>query len=214
MRLTLLVPVLALLVACSDARGRDAAAPQRVEVTLGKEDRAWLEALLEREFGRREPLAPRATLAAVVEPVLGGVEPATWQVPVDTKMRLVDDGPVALATYNGGAKMYEGGQIETDAGWVRHGPWQAWHADGSPWEAGTYFEGEEHGLWEWWYENGNAQARGDYDLGARVGAWIYYHENGTVMAQGSYDHDRPIGVWSVFDEQGALVSETDHDAPK
>jgi len=194
------------LAACSDARSSSSGEPQRVEVTLSPSDRAWLEQVLERKLGLREAVAAREP-ARVLEPA---VEPIALRVPIDTKMRLIDDGPVALATYNSGGKMYEGVQVETDEGWQRHGPWQAWHADGTPWESGTYVQGREHGLWEWWYENGNLQARGEYDEGRRVGAWSYHHENGTVMARGSYDLGRPIGVWTVFDESGALVSEKDH----
>jgi hypothetical protein len=207
-----LLAVSAVLAACSDAgRGE----PQRVEVTLSPADRAWLEELVDGKLGLRAPaLARRHALALEQEPIEEQelVEPAAYRIPVDRKMRLVDDGPVALATYNSGGKLYEGSQIETEAGWERHGPWQAWHDDGQLWEAGTYYEGEEHGLWEWWYANGQPQARGEYDEGRRVGPWTYYHENGVVMAQGAYDHDRPIGLWTVHDESGVLVSETDHDA--
>lgn len=216
MRQLVLFPLLVLAGACSDARGRGAGAePERVEVTLSPADRAWIEELVERKLGPREPLQAERRALAPEEPVEAELAvPAAYRLPVDRKMRLVDDGPIALATYNGGAKMYEGSQIETDSGWVRNGPWQAWYGDGQLWESGTYFEGQEHGLWEWWYENGNPEARGDYDRGQRVGPWTYYHENGAVMAQGVYDHDRPIGVWLVHDENGALVSETDHDAER
>lgn len=218
MRSTRLVPWLLLLSACSDARGRgESAEPQRIEVTLSAADRVWFEELVERKLGQREP-APSQRRALALEEAPSAaeelVESVAWSVPVDTKMRLVDDGPVALATYLNGGKMYEGSQIETDAGWVSHGPWQAWYDDGQPWESGAYHEGKEHGPWEWWYENGNPQARGDFERGKRIGYWTYYHENGALMAQGSYDLDRPIGVWSVYDENGALVSETDHDAAK
>lgn len=214
-RFEFLLPCLT-FAACSDPRSADPSAePQRVEVTLSAGDRAWIEGLLEQKLGLREPVVARGGMhepEESEEEVL--VESAAWRVPVDKKMRLVDDGPVALATYNSGGKMYEGSQIETEAGWERHGPWQAWHDDGQLWESGTYYQGEEHGLWEWWYENGQPQARGEYDEGQRVGPWTYYHENGAVMAQGAYDHDRPIGLWRVLDENGALVSETDHDADK
>jgi hypothetical protein len=214
MRRIVLFPLLVVSAACSDAGGRGE--PQRVEVTLSPADRAWLEELVDRKLGLREPgLAQRRALALEQEPIEVQeplVEPAAYRIPADTKMHLVDDGPVALATYNSGGKMYEGSQIETEAGWERHGPWQAWHDDGQLWESGTYYQGEEHGLWEWWYENGQPQARGEYDEGQRVGPWTYNHENGAVMAQGAYDHDRPIGLWTVFAEDGTLVSETDHDA--
>jgi len=196
-----LVPLLA--AACVTAPPpAPAAVPAQLELRLAAEDRALVERLLAR-------LEATSQAGAALVPPRAALERRP-SVPRDTRTQLGVTGPVTFATHVTGAKMYEGAQIERDGRWLRHGAWQAWYADGTPWEEGAYDEEQPDGPWRWWYEDGTPQAQGRFARGLRVGPWTYYHPNGRVWAEGRHESDRPVGVWRVYGEQGELVSEHDH----
>lgn len=178
------------------------ALPATLEVRLAREDRELFERLL-------AGLASRAH-AEPAPPAPAAFEARRPPVPRDTRNRLVTTGPVTLATYSSGRTLFEGAQIEGPDGWLRHGPWRAWHPDGKPWEEGAYDHERPHGPWRWWYEDGTLQAVGTFEQGVRVGPWSYYHPNGQLWAEGLHADDRAVGVWRVYDEAGSLLSESDH----
>jgi hypothetical protein len=177
------------------------APPGEFVVRLAPEDRALLENLV-RHAAVGEP-------EHALEPLERVPSRESAPLPRDS-MRLVTEGPIAMASYNSGAPLYNGVQVLHEGRWVRDGAWRAWHADGNPWEEGAYRRGEEHGPWRWWYEGGTLQAQGTFDEGLHTGAWTYYHPNGEVLAAGRYERGRPVGRWVTFDEHGNLLSEREH----
>jgi len=211
--------LLVLLPACAEASVPApvvVAAPESIEVRLSEDDKAWLAEVIADgpSPGGREPTCgDLPDLSRADQLGRWRSEPTRRETSlrspddVPDKMRLVTDGPVASASYNTGAALYEGAQVQVGDEWVRDGGWRAWHADGQPWEEGAYRGGEEDGPWRWWYDNGSPQALGTFADGKHVGGWTYYHENGYVMAEGVYEDDRPVGAWRTYHDSGALHSE-------
>ena len=64
--------------------------------------------------------------------------------------------------------------------WIRHGPFVAYHSNGSIASEGSYENGHEHGLWRDYHANGRLAAEGLYDHGAEIGEWKFWNEDGSV----------------------------------
>ncbi len=63
--------------------------------------------------------------------------------------------------------------------WIRHGPFFAYHDDGTPASRGIYDHGHEQGVWQDFHPNGQLAAEGSYDKGEKVGDWRYWLADGT-----------------------------------
>jgi antitoxin component YwqK of YwqJK toxin-antitoxin module len=69
-------------------------------------------------------------------------------------------------------------------------------------------ERERHGKWEAFYPDGSPWSVHHYANGVQVGAYQTWHPNGQPFISGQYDADgTPSGTWRFFDESGALVRE-------
>ena len=64
--------------------------------------------------------------------------------------------------------------------WIRHGPFFAYHEDGSLASEGSYEHGQEHGLWRDYHLNGKLAAEGEYTHGNKTGAWRFWSESGVL----------------------------------
>ena len=119
----------------------------------------------------------------------------------------------------------------TSAGVVRHGPYAAFHDDGSVSESGTYRNGARHGVFEQWYANGNKQSVGEYRDGQRTGRWVFFdarglvqrtehrkdgvlegpytvlHTDGSVAEMGSYHRGHLHGPYQEHNTSGVVVAE-------
>lgn len=62
--------------------------------------------------------------------------------------------------------------------WLRHGLFQAFHANGQKASEGHYRDGVEEGVWRDFNENGQTAAEGRYAAGEPVGVWMYWDEAG------------------------------------
>ena len=63
--------------------------------------------------------------------------------------------------------------------WIRHGPFHAYHENGTLASEGTYEHGAEHGEWRDYHHNGQLAAKGNYEHGNEIGNWQYWNEDGT-----------------------------------
>jgi hypothetical protein len=88
---------------------------------------------------------------------------------------------VAEIPYASGSVRFRYARYLAEAGdrWVRHGPFLAYHPDGTPASRGTYDHGREQGAWQDFHPNGQLAAEGAYDKGEKVGAWRYWLADGT-----------------------------------
>jgi antitoxin component YwqK of YwqJK toxin-antitoxin module len=108
-----------------------------------------------------------------------------------------------LAHYASGGLETESEEVLVDGAWVRHGPFTAWHEDGTRKAVGGFFEGEQDGDWTQWYANGVQGSRGAWVRGAKDGPWAYWHENGAQLATGSYRETR-AGPWVMWRADGSV----------
>lgn len=91
-----------------------------------------------------------------------------------------------------------------DGGWVRHGPFEAWHPDGTPRARGAFRDGLQDGEWVQWHASGREGSRGVWSAGAKEGPWTYRREDGTLLARGSYARGEPSGPWTHWLPDGSL----------
>ncbi len=115
---------------------------------------------------------------------------------------------VAIGHYPNGAVEFFAHRIpDGTGGWRLHGPWQAWHDNGTKHELGAYRHDEEDGPWAWWYANGQMMAQGSFVNGERDGSWLFWHENGSVMMEGAYASGQGTGLWTTYHENGLKMAE-------
>ena len=149
-----------------------------------------------------EPAAPRPFTAR--DPRPKPQRPPAWTA-----------GPVLVDYHDNGELHFRGQQVRTaEGGWVREGPWKAWHENGVLHEDGGYLAGHEQGDWRWWYADGTPMSKGRFIDGKRVGPWTFWHENGRVMMQGQYEDGDGVGRWVYFHENGMKKAEGDFRAGK
>jgi antitoxin component YwqK of YwqJK toxin-antitoxin module len=63
-------------------------------------------------------------------------------------------------------------------GWVRHGPFHAFHPNGQLASEGEYEDGLENGPWRDYHDNGRPAAEGRFKSGKKDGVWHYWDEDG------------------------------------
>jgi hypothetical protein len=68
-----------------------------------------------------------------------------------------------------------------------------------------------HGPFVAWHENGTWKARGEYRMGKRHGHWIKYDPEGRVQVEAGFDNDQKHGVLRVYAADGSVKSETTWD---
>ena len=66
-------------------------------------------------------------------------------------------------------------------GTTLHGPYQAWHADGTLAALGMFEHGERVGEWTYWHANGQMAAYALYEAGEPAGGWLYWDERGELL---------------------------------
>ena len=136
----------------------------------------------------------------------GGAEPEPE--PPHPNAGALHDGEVLEAWYEDGTLEFRGYQVRDEAGrWVRHGPWEAWHANGTLHEVGAYEDDEEIGVWQWFHENGARMATGEMVDGKRIGSWTYWHDNGNVWMNATYADGVANGPWTNYHEDGSLAAQ-------
>lgn len=73
---------------------------------------------------------------------------------------------------------------EDGAQWIRHGRFEAYHANGTRSSEGTFVHGVEHGEWRDYHPNGQLAAQGGYEHGEEVGQWLFYDQDGVPSEEG------------------------------
>ena len=66
--------------------------------------------------------------------------------------------------------------------WIREGPFQAFHPNGSLASEGTYHDGVEEGVWRDFHDNGQLAAEGSYQAGNKGEGWRYWSSDGREEA--------------------------------
>jgi hypothetical protein len=106
-----------------------------------------------------------------------------------------------------------------DGAYVRHGPFEAFYADGTRRAAGEYRSGARSGAWTTFHANGALESRGAYLDDAAEGVWIWRQADGALDAErtGVYEAGLRIDAWpeeGVFEgplrSGGSMKSEFAH----
>ena len=66
---------------------------------------------------------------------------------------------------------------------IRHGRFEAYHANGALASEGTFVHGMEQGEWRDYHPNGQLAATGVYGKGEEVGDWQFFDQNGAVSGE-------------------------------
>lgn len=86
---------------------------------------------------------------------------------------------------DGGVRFRYSRRLSSDGSrWIRHGPFVAYHPNGSVASEGTYDNGMETGVWRDYHENGKLAAEGSYAEGKGVGTWRYWNSEGVEIEAG------------------------------
>lgn len=84
-----------------------------------------------------------------------------------------------------------------------HGPFEAFHPDGSPRCTGTMEMSVEHGAWTYGYEGGQKRAEGAWDYSEPTGPWTFWYPDGRKAAEGTFDGGIRVGTWRAWTPDGA-----------
>ena len=72
--------------------------------------------------------------------------------------------------------------------WVRHGPFQMFHSNGTVASEGQYQNGLEEGTWRDYYETGQIAAEGFFASGKEEGYWRFWQRDGMEQPEVEYEH--------------------------
>ncbi len=94
---------------------------------------------------------------------------------------VVDGDTVKIAVYD------ESGRLSKVSRWSegqRHGKWEAFYPDGTPWSVHHYQNGVQVGPYQTWHPNGTPFITGQYDdRGTATDTWRFFDESGTLIRE-------------------------------
>ena len=92
-------------------------------------------------------------------------------------------------------------------GAVRHGPYNAWYADGKMKEEGKYEDGKKVGMWIRYHKNGKKAHQVPYKNDKMDGMWVKWDPKGRKIQEGKYVNGGREGVWKDWFEDGKIKTE-------
>ena len=147
MKVRNLIPVLLVLVGCSEPM------PRNVDTLVQQGDMS-----LDRE-----------TMLPYSGPIFRLMEDDSSTVQMSTTLKDgLRHGPLA-AYYENGQLMAKGSYSNGEP----DGPYETYHENGQLWVKGSYSNGEWDGPWKTYYRNGQLRSTGTYSKGERCGEWIW-----------------------------------------
>lgn len=94
---------------------------------------------------------------------------------------VIEGDTVEIALYD------EAGHLSKISRWSegqRHGKWEAFYPDGTPWSMHQYQDGRQVGPYQTWHPNGKPFIKGQYDdSGSAVGTWRFFDETGALIRE-------------------------------
>ncbi len=75
---------------------------------------------------------------------------------------------------------------------VQHGPYLAWHPNGTVAESGRYANGERHGVWTRFWQSGGRRAQANFENGREHGVLFFWDELGRQQREIRYEHGEPV----------------------
>lgn len=75
---------------------------------------------------------------------------------------------------------------------VQHGPYLAWHPNGTVAESGRYANGQRQGVWTRFWQSGGRRAQANFESGREHGVLLVWDELGRQQREIRYEHGEPV----------------------